>query len=146
MDNNGCGVIAVYNSLKTLGKPEDIRDIAKYFENDGQMYGGYLGTNPYAAGRFFREKGYKVKTVVGKENILANPLPKADSYIITIINETNIADGLHTASFKRKEDGTGYDFFNYVSSRENKKTDEISLNAMLHKYNDVPLVLLCISK
>ena len=59
MDNNGCEVIAVYNSLRTLGNPEDIRDLAKHFENDGQMLGGYFGTNPYAAGRFFKRKAIR---------------------------------------------------------------------------------------
>lgn len=143
MDNNGCEVIAVYNSLKTLGKPEDIRDIAKHFENDGQMLGGYFGTNPYAAGRFFKRKGYKVKTVVGEENILDKPLPKADSYIITFYNSPKVTDAIHTVSFRRKTDGN-YEVYNYDSSEESYETPNIRKH--LKNTERVPLVLLCISK
>ena len=143
MDNNGCEVIAVYNSLKTLGKPEDIRDIAKHFENDGQMLGGYFGTNPYAAGRFFKRKGYKVKTVVGEENILDKPLPKADSYIITFYNSPKVTDAIHTVSFRRKTDGN-YEVYNYDPDEESYETPDIRQE--LKANENIPLVLLCISK
>ena len=60
---NGCEIIATYNAMRTLGKPEDIRDIAYEYEKDGKMLGGEFGTNPYAAQRYFERKGYKVETV-----------------------------------------------------------------------------------
>ena len=146
MKHNGCEIIAVYNALKTLGEKPNIKNIANHFENNGQVLYGFFGTTPYVNERYFKAKGYKTKVVEGKENIMQHKIPKADAYILTVVNGTNIADGLHTISFKRKEDGTGYDFFNYESSEENEKQESASLNAMLRTYNDVPLVLLCISK
>ena len=148
MENNGCEVIAVYNSLRTLGKPEDIRDIAKYFENDGQIAWGYGGTNPYATERYFKSKGFKVKTIIGKENIMDNEPPKADTYIMTVVNDRDVMWGLHTVSFEKTKYGN-YKFYNYDLSYENynnRSSAAVSLNSYLKRQDDVPLILFCISK
>lgn len=145
MYHNGCELIAVYNSLVTLGEKPDIKKIAYHFENGGQKLLGIFGTSPFANEKYFKDRGYETKLIVGDEKIENHELPKADAYIITFINNGNIGDGVHTVSFKKNSDND-YEFFNHISNKKNKSRHKESLEAMLQEEGDVPMVLLCISK
>ena len=105
MDENGCGMMAVYNSLKTLGDHEDLKTINRRFENRGQIAFGKWGTNPYEIGDFFKQRGYDVKVFEG-EKITERNIPYADTYILTHTNSSNILDGVHIVSLTRLDDGT----------------------------------------
>ena len=143
MDNNGCEIIAVYNAMKTLGNQKDIRDIAYYFENDGQMLKGEFGTNPYANKRYFEKEGYKVKVVEG-EKITEEELPKADAYIVSFWNSNDVIDALHTVAMRRTKDGK-YELFNFDTERED--TEEVeNLSERFMEEGVVPLSVHCISK
>ena len=144
MDNNGCEIIAVYNAMKTLGNQKDIRDIAYYFENDGQMLKGEFGTNPYANKRYFEKEGYKVKVVEG-EKITEEELPKADAYIVSFWNSNDVMDALHTVAMRRTKDGK-YELFNYRSNEDNLSEETKSLKYKFMIGGRVPLSVHCISK
>lgn len=146
MYNNGCELIAVHNSLNSLGNPKDIRDVAKDFEKKGQTLYGYFGTSPYAVGNYFRESGYDVETYEGDDVISSLNLPKADSYILSFWNNNRFTGAIHTESIQPLSDGR-YIVFN-SDGGEAKITD--NLNEYLAKERRygkrVPLVLHCISK
>ena len=144
MNNNGCEIIAVYNAMKTLGNQKDIRDIAYYFENDGQMLKGEFGTNPYANKRYFEKEGYKVKVVEG-EKITEEELPKADAYIVSFWNSNDVMDALHTVAMRKTNDGK-YELFNYRSNEENLSEEARSLKYKFMISGRVPLSVHCISK
>ncbi len=144
MDNNGCEIIAVYNAMKTLGNQKDIRDIAYYFENDGQMLKGEFGTNPYANKRYFEKEGYKVKVIEG-EKITEEELPKADAYIVSFWNSNDVMDALHTVAMRKTSDGK-YELFNYKSNEENLSEEARSLKYKFLLNGEIPLSVHCISK
>ena len=144
MNNNGCEIIAAYNAMKVLGNQKDLRDIAYHFENDGQMLGGYFGTNPYANKRFFEKEGYKVKVVEG-EKIMEDKLPKADAYILSFWNSDNVMDALHTVAMRRTKDGK-YELFNYESRTDNKSKITSNFVYELLENREIPLSVHCISK
>ena len=142
MKNNGCEVIAAYNALKVLGKPQDIRAIAYSFETDGQMLLGAFGTNPYAVGRYFEKIGYNVKTIEG-DDILTKPTPKADAYIVSFWNSDDVTDALHTVAARRTKDG-GYEVFNdnWIKQGENEK----SVREYINNQQYVPILLIGITE
>lgn len=144
MNNNGCEIIAAYNTMKVLGNQKDLRDIAYYFENDGQMLDGYFGTNPYANKKFFEKQGYKVKVVEG-EKIMEDKLPKADAYILSFWNSDNVMDALHTVAMRRTKDGK-YELFNYESRTDNKSKITSNFVYELLENREIPLSVHCISK
>ncbi len=144
MNNNGCEVIAAYNAMKTLGNQKDIRDIAYYFENDGQMLNGEFGTNLYANKRYFEKEGYKVKVVEG-EKITEEELPKADAYIVSFWNSNDVMDALHTVAMRKKSDGK-YELFNYRSNEQNLSEEARSLKYKFLLNGEIPLSVHCISK
>ena len=144
MDNNGCEIIAAYNAMKTLGNQKDIRDIAYYFENDGQVLKGSFGTNPYATKRYFEKEGYKVKVIEG-EKIIKEKLPKADAYIVSFWNSDDVMEALHTIAMRKKKNGK-YELFNYNSNERNESADDIDFVKLFEYEGNVPLTIHCISK
>ena len=52
---NGCEVIAVYNLLKLLGQPKDIREIAADLEEQGLILLGGFGTRPDGIRNYLEE-------------------------------------------------------------------------------------------
>lgn len=143
MDNNGCEIIAAYNAMKALGKQKDIRDIAYYFENDGQMLKGEFGTNPYATKRYFEKEGYKVQIVEG-EKIINDKLPKTDAYILSFWNSDDVMDMLHTVAMRKTKSGE-YELFNYEPWTKKSKV-VASLGEEFLDKGIVPLSVHCILK
>ncbi len=142
LSENGCGVIAVNNALVSLEDKKDIRDIAKEFEKGGLVLSGTFGTNPYAIGDYFREKGYKVDTYEGSENISSLDIPDADTYILTYWNSGKAEDGVHIISMDKKPNGK-YMFYNADYTYPYQLS---SLDKFLDYKNRTPLVLHCIKK
>ena len=61
ISNAGCGPVAVYNMLISLGLYMSLVDIVKYYSlNGGLTLGGLLGTNSWTAAQFLREQGISV--------------------------------------------------------------------------------------
>lgn len=138
---NGCGVIAVNNALVSLEDRKDIRDIARDFEKGGLVLSGTFGTNPYAIGDYFREKGYKVDTYEGSNlfSILKNS--DAKTHIFSYWNSDKAEEGVHIVSVDKMEDGQ-YRFYNMKCDvpLPEKYAEE------LFNGNNIPLILHCIKK
>ncbi len=139
---NGCEVIAINNALITLEDKKDIRDIARELENDGQVFFGAFGTDPYTAGEYFKKKGYSVETFTGDDTIYNLDIPDADTYILSYWNDGGLTEGIHTISINKAEGGK-YRFYNAGDNRNNIAK---SINEFLEKNGSVPLVLHCIKK
>lgn len=57
-DYDGCGWIAVYNTLLTLGETPDRDALISDFERHGLVLGGKLGTNAFYVRRYLKKRGY----------------------------------------------------------------------------------------
>ncbi len=142
MDENGCEVIATYNALVTLGAKEDLCKIAAHYESDGQMLNGTWGTNPYAAERFFKQRGYEVSKVEG-DDILNDKIPDADAYILSFWNSDKVSESLHTVAVRKTEIGK-YVIYNYKGKKNRQEnTDGIKIFA---EEGVQPIVLFTINK
>ncbi len=141
MSENGCEVIATYNTLITLGAKEDICDVAAYYEADGQMLNGVWGTNPYAAERYFKKKGYEVTRIEG-DDILSGNIPDADAYLYSYWNTDKVTDKLHTVSVRKTERDT-WVLYNYRSEKDRQYNAD-SIQECIKNNPDQPLLLLAI--
>lgn len=141
-NENGCGVIAANNALVSLGNRKDVRDLAKEFETDGQVFGGFFGTSPYAIGDYFRNLGYDVTTYEGDKKIYNLDIPDADTYIASFWNSDKAMDMIHTVAIDKLDSGK-YRIYN--ENGRNVK-DVNNLNNYFGDYTRVPLVLHCIKK
>ena len=74
VSHGGCGVVAAYNALITLGAGESFESVLGYFNRYPGMYVayGFLGTLPDHVARFFESKGYRV--------IMTHDRGKIDAY------------------------------------------------------------------
>lgn len=99
MNFSGCEVMACYNALLVLeGADVDLVSIISYFEKDGVVARGLLGTSPYAIRRFFQSRGYDVKATTEREPEALNQLLRdSDVMIITVYNQGHdIRRKIHT--------------------------------------------------
>ena len=91
LDENGCGVIAMYNYMFRTGNIVSMPDMIKLFEEQGATLGknAEYGTNPYSLPRAFDELGVEYSSVSLED------LSEAGSYIIAYWNEVDIRKGMH---------------------------------------------------
>ncbi len=108
-DYNGCGWIAVYNSLIDLGKRPQMSTIVSEIEKDTLFFGS-LGAYYKGIAAFFREEGYYTTVV---DLLDKKTIPTADSYIIMYIRPDMSG---HYVSFtptgKNSSGETQYQFYN----------------------------------
>ena len=52
---NGCGIIAVYNALILLKRPDTIQNIADFYEKNGRWLWGFWGIKPWKIKGFLRD-------------------------------------------------------------------------------------------
>ena len=59
---NGCGIVAIYNALLSMGKHKPFLDICAYFSENPLMisFGGKYGLSAMAVASYFSNNGYKV--------------------------------------------------------------------------------------
>ena len=67
MGCNGCEVIAVYNALLALGRPEPRPAVAAELEEKSLLFNGFGGTNLPALAAFFRRRGIGLKLLRRKD-------------------------------------------------------------------------------
>lgn len=62
VSHGGCGPIATYNALLTLGDEETFYEVLSYYNESSKrtVAGGLLGTLPHQVAGFFRSRGYRV--------------------------------------------------------------------------------------
>ena len=94
--DNGCGVIALYNTMQLLGKPQALGKIEDEVALlDGMMLYGLLGVDPYVINLYFAE--HNVESVMYSwYNAFARDVSEGSIVIVLLINDTNnIFNGLH---------------------------------------------------
>jgi len=60
-DDNGCGWIAAFNVLRRIEAQPPAPEVVAQSLQRGLLVGGYLGTSPFAIGRFLRGRGHEVR-------------------------------------------------------------------------------------
>ena len=61
---SGCGPVATYNALQTLGKPTALTSIIDYYDkNNDLIFDGILGILPNAVADYFDAHGYQTEVV-----------------------------------------------------------------------------------
>ncbi len=121
---------------------EEVKKTRDDFETDGQVLFGAFGTSPFEIGRYFKKKGYSVKTYEGDKEILNAEIPDADTYIMSFWNGDTVSSMIHTVSFDKLDNGK-YRVYN-VGKNGIEETN--SINFYLRRKRYVPLVLHCIKK
>lgn len=72
MDYMGCEMIALYNALHFLHRPQPLGHIIETFERRRWlMLGGHWGADPYAIGQYFLEDGISFSEFSGKKQFSA---------------------------------------------------------------------------
>ena len=59
VSHGGCGAVATYNALITLGDAEDFSNVLSYFHGKTCAF-GYLGILPHKVANYFKSEGYTV--------------------------------------------------------------------------------------
>ena len=56
LDRVGCGIIAIYNALRLLGRPEKLTDLIREFETNATetIPFGFFGINPFSMKKYFK--------------------------------------------------------------------------------------------
>lgn len=105
MSFNGCEVIAVYNALCWLGKPQPLCEVAAYMERYRVLL-GFFGGNAYSLGRALAHFGEARKR--------SYPPVSADAFIITFWTGLPLLSSIHTVFCVRGENGVNvYNSSNY---------------------------------
>lgn len=103
MDYNGCEVIAAYNALLTLGRPEPLAEVSSWFEGRGLFLGGAWGTHVLAIPEFFQTRGFSVETRYKDFDAAFHSVPAA---VFSFWNDVRrLRYGLHTVALAHAPDG-----------------------------------------
>ncbi len=94
MSFNGCGIIAVYNVLILLGRPDTIQNIAYHYERNGRWLWGLWGIKPWKIGSFLLKKGFDVNKCDYRKE-------KNGIYILLVLNK----GGLHYMAVRKFKSG-----------------------------------------
>ena len=103
---SGCELIAAYNALYDLTGDEniDFPTMIHYFENDGILLYGHLGTAPQAVDLYFRRKGFQTKRSVKREDY-TNIEQNYETFILTKYNDIeDITQCIHTVCITKKNE------------------------------------------
>ena len=112
---NSCEVMATYNALLTLGRPEPFPDVLKEYAEDGICFHGIFGTDLKAVKMFFEKRGFNVTEYAGggiedlkSEGAAGDILSenKKRAYIYTTYNrKNNPFSMIHTMCISVEEAG-----------------------------------------
>ena len=110
----GCGVAAIYNVMKFIGKPQSFADVVKDAELLGlPFFGGRFGTKTKKLGRYFRLHNVNFTEYRSFEKF-TKALPGSKISIIVSWND-KITDGIHFYCVYPDEESS-YKSINYYSS------------------------------
>ena len=92
--NTGCGVVAMYNICRRLGKPQQAAEIIRDAERLKMPWlFGIIGTKPKSLDRYFDFRGIPVRKTTDSEDFKSS-LPQADCAVICSWNGKR-SDGIH---------------------------------------------------
>lgn len=113
LHKNGCGAIALYNTLVSLGlnckSDKSLFSTIVYFlEKRGLALYGKLGTSPFVINSFLKKQGLYTKAIFSNKEDVINDFSKSfDTFISVFYNNfKSIKYGIHIVFVKKNEDGT----------------------------------------
>ena len=118
MDYMGCEMIALFNALHFLGRPQPLANIVRTFERRRWLLlGGRWGATPYAIGTFAAEQGILHRVFRGRKRyddfshaILRGP---EGVFIVSYWLGDRVFSGAHAALLVRRDGYLwGYNLFN----------------------------------
>lgn len=107
-DYNSCEVIALYNSLLSIGKKDAFYDLLAYFEGQGITSKGYFGTSILALKKYLDETKVDNSLVYNQEGNakIADLEKKYKALIITVYNDVrDITRMIHTMCITKDSGG-----------------------------------------
>lgn len=125
---SGCGVIAAYNLLVSLGQSELLSEVIYGFEKWGveiEVSWGSWGSNPFKMYKYFNRKGLRYKKCPSLKTFKNYAKKsKQDNFIITYWNNAeDLSENAHIVHVKRY--------------KEDDITRAASVNYMYHAYNNL---------
>lgn len=98
---NGCGIIALYNALQLLGRPQPLGQIGTAFVRRRRLlFGGLGGTAPRSLAAFFRECGIPC---AGSFSCcrLTEACTEGSVLVFTVMNARHPFRGFHTMAAQK---------------------------------------------
>ena len=91
IESSGCEVIAAYNALYDLTGDEniDFPEMIDYFEKNGILFYGHIGTAPQSVEEYFNSLGFKTLSSFRRQEY-ANVEKNYDVFILTKYNDLKI--------------------------------------------------------
>ena len=105
IDFSGCEVVAAYNALYALTGDENIDFplMIDYFEKNGILLYGHLGTAPQSVEEYFNDLGFKTMSSFKREEYI-NLEKNNDVFILTKFNDIDdITNCIHTVCITKKD-------------------------------------------
>ena len=104
--NNGCGVIALYNAMQLLDKPQSLGKVEdEVFLNGGMLAGGLMGTEPWFINDYFHSHGITCTGYASFDKLNQHVEDGSIVVFLVLNNKENLLDGLHfmTAQYSDNE-------------------------------------------
>lgn len=98
---NGCGIIAVYNALQLLGRPQPLGEIgAAFVRHHRLLFGGLGGTAPRCIAAFFRERRIPCAGSFFCRR-LSETCAEGSVLVFTVMNARHPFRGFHTMAARK---------------------------------------------
>lgn len=141
--NNGCGAIAVYNALISMGDYESPSNITSNMERrNGLMLGGVMGGNPAAIRDIIEQKGYEVTPLYFPTMTeLQDAVKSGDTGILLFVHE----NGAHYVTIDYDTDSPKH-FCTYNFYNDDEKMRKKYTLQFLYKSGNFPVAFYSISE
>ena len=100
----GCEVIATYNFLQMIGKPQPLCEIAREIYRCGHLLLGFFGTNVYVLQRYLRRHGIAAYHTTDQTEFLTLA-PKGACGIVSFWTGKPLRSSIHTVAYRMEPDG-----------------------------------------
>lgn len=118
MDKVGCGIIAIYNALRLLGREEGFTELIREFETNSTetIPFGFFGINSFSMTKFFKARSISY-TKLHSINDIVRHTEEGGIYIFTFFNNRKkLTEGAHTVALQYS-DGF-YTVYNLTNGRK----------------------------
>lgn len=101
LDRVGCGIIAVYNALRLLGRREKLTDLIREFETNSTetVPFGFFGINPFSMRKYFEAHQIPYRKIFRVKGF-DKAKEENGVFVMTFWNDSkNLMKGAHTVAF-----------------------------------------------
>lgn len=97
----GCEIIATYNLLQMLGRPERLSVISREIYRYGHVLFGFFGTNVYVLSHYLKKHGIRAKTFYSKQAFLRRP---GTCGVVSFWTNRMLMSSVHTVAYRVNAD------------------------------------------